>query len=227
VTVHYNSAAPQEAVLEIGLALTNLAVVLFLTPFNAVAFLFVAGVFVWIRSKQLGRPVLGVFVRDDVLGQTIRIYDTSPALVALAAWGGMGFLSIFGYLLLSMLLPMEVALAIGWVATIGAAVFGWRYARKKYTEIHRDALRSRIELRAPNGLSYSVTQEDLRPAQYSLRVGKTSDGDRVEKFPLSLPFFDPASQQERSLQLPEQGTEGDARKFAVWLNGVLAISASH
>lgn len=223
VAVHYDSQVPQEAVLELGLETANLAVVLFLTPFNAVAFLFAGGLFAWIRSQQLGRPVLGIYVRNDVLGQTIRMYDASPTLVALAAWGGAGFVSIFGYLLLTIILPMEAALAMGWTATLGATFFAWRYARRKYTEIRRDALRSRIELRSQDGLNYSVAQEDLRSAQYTRRTKKDADGDRSEKFPLNLPFFDPASQQERWLQLPEQSSEVDAKRFAAWLNGVLAI----
>lgn len=226
VLVHYNTTAPHDAVLELGLGITNLAVALFLTPFNAVAFVFAGGTFAWIRSKQLRRPVLGVFFRDDVLGQTIRIYDASPMFVAIAAGGATGFVSIFGYLLLSMLVPIEVAVALGWIATIGVTVVSWWYARKKYTEIRRDALRSRIELRSPDGLSYSVAQEDLQPVRYSVRTTKDSDGDRVEKYPLSLPFFDPASRLEQSLTLPEQGTEADAKRFASWLNGVLGTQSS-
>jgi hypothetical protein len=224
VTVHYNTAAPQNAVLELGLDVTNLAALLFLAPFNAVAFGFVAGVFVWLRSQQLGRPMLGVFFRSDVLGQTIRFYEVSPAMVALAAGGGMGFVSVFAYLLLTIFLPIQAALALGWIATIAAAVFGWRYARRKYTEIRRDTLRSRIELRSPDGLSYSVGQDDVQPVTYSVRVTKDSDGDRVERFPLNLPFFDPASQLDRSLPLPEQTTETEAEQFATWLNGVLCVA---
>lgn len=224
VPVHYNAAAPQEAVLEQGLAFTNLAVVLFLTPFNAVAFVFSGGVLAWLRSKQLGRPILGVYFRDDVLGQTIRIYSSSPTLVAIAAAGGTGFLSIFGCLLLSMMIPLEFAVALGWIATLGVTVFAWWYARKKFTEIRRDALRSRIELRSPDGLSYSVAQEDLQPVRFSHRVSKDSDGDRVEKYPMNLPFFDPASQVQKELTLPEQTTAADAQQFATWLNGVLGVA---
>lgn len=221
VTVHYHPSAPRDAVLELGLDVAGLLGMIFLTPFNAVAFAFVGGTLCWIRSWQLGRPVLGVSVRDDRLGQTIRIYDVSPAFVALAAWGGTGFVSIFACLLLSTVLPTEAALSLGWIATLGATVFAWSYARQRRTEIRRDALRGRVELRAADGLSYSILQEDLQPVQVSLRAAKTSDGDRIEKFPLSLPFFDPASQQERSLPLPEQPSESAAKSFAAWLDGAL------
>ena len=226
VTVHYDAANPEEAVLELGLDPANLAVLLFLVPFNAVGLGFVAGVFVWIRSLQLRRPILGVYFRNDVLGQTIRLYEISPALVALGAGGGMGFVSVFGFLLLSMLIPIPVAIGIGWIATIAAAVFAYRYARGKYTEIRRDTLRSRIELRALDGLRYSIAQEDLQPVTYSLRVKKDSDGDRVERFPLTLPFFDPASNCHHSLPLPEQTSESDAEQFVKWLNGVLEIEVT-
>ena len=222
--MHYNFVAPQDAVLERGLDTANLAALLFLTPFNAVAALFVGALLAWIRSKQLKRPVLGISVREDGLGQTIRLYHSSPTLVAIAAAGGTGFVSIFGYLLLAILLPFLAALALAWIATISAAAFGWWSARKKYTEIRRDALRSRIELRSPDGLSYSVAQDDLRPVQYSLRTAKDSDGDEAQRFLLTLPFFDPASQQERSLPLPEQTTETEAKQFATWLNGALGAT---
>jgi hypothetical protein len=225
VTVHYHPAAPDRAVLEVGLDTAGLLGLLFLTPFNSVAFLFAGGALGWIRSRQLGRPVLGISVRNDGLGQTIRIYDVSPVMVALAVWGGVGFVSIFGYLLLTSLLSFEAALALGWIATLGAAVFAWWRARRKYTEIRRDLLHGRIEFRTPDGLSYSVVTEDLQPLQYSLRTSKDSDGGRVEKYPLGLPFFDPASQVSRTLPLPEQATEAAAQRFAEWLNGVLGVKS--
>jgi hypothetical protein len=223
VTVRYNPAAPDDAVLERGFEPANLLLVLFLMPFNAVALGFIAGTCAWLRSMRLGRPVLGVFFRDDGLGQRIRIYHSSPAIGALVAGGGAGFLSTFAHMLLSMLLPFEVALSLAWIATIGAIAFGWWYARKKYIEIRRDTLRGRIELRTADGLSYFIAQEELQPLQYSRRTTKDSDGETVERFPLSLPFFDPASQQERSLALPEQTTEDEAKHFVTWLNGVLGV----
>ncbi|WP_254510643.1 DUF3592 domain-containing protein [Anatilimnocola floriformis] len=222
-TVHYDSAAPEEAVLELGLDSANLLVLLFLVPFNAVALGFVAGACAWIRSRQLGRPMMGVYFRNDVLGQTIRLYEISPALAALMAGGGTGFVSVFAFLLITMLLPSDVAIALGWIATIAAAVWGWWFARRKYTEIRRDPLRSRIELRSPNGVSYSVAHEDLQPVTYSRQESKDSDGDRVEKFPLTLPFFDSATQSPSSLTLPEQSNEADAELFTKWLNSMLGL----
>jgi hypothetical protein len=224
VVVHYDSATPQEAVLELGLDSANLAALLFMMPFNALALGFIAGLVAWIRSMRLGRPVLGISVRNDGLGKTIRIYEFSPAVFALAAGGGAGFVSTFGYLLFTIMFPFEVALALAWLVTIGAATLGWWYGRRRYIEIRRDALRSRIELRATDGSSYFVLQENIQPVQYARRMTKDSDGDDVERFPLTLPFVDPASQQAQALTLPEQTTEADAKQFATWLNGVLGVT---
>lgn len=221
VPVHYDPQAPGEAVLELGLEAANLLGLLFLTPFNAVAFLFAGGFLAWVRSRQLGRPVLGIAVRDDGLGLTIRIYDLSPTLVGIAISGATGFVSVFTYLLLTMYLPLAVTLALLWCVTLVAGLLGWWFARRKFTELRHDLLHGRLEVRQRDGQVLSIAQDDLRPVRFSRRTSRDAEGQRVERFQLTLPYFDSASQAERSLQLPEQTTAAAAERFAAWLNRVL------
>jgi hypothetical protein len=223
VTVYYHPAAPGNAVLELGLDTSGIAGMLFLTPFNAVAAAIIIGAAAWRRSLRLGRPVLGISVRDDGLTQTARIYEFSPVLAAVVAWGGSGFLGIFACLGLAMVVSLEAALAICSAVVLGVTWIVWRKARRNYTELRRDPLHGRVEVRTPDGRAIVIPSEDLQPLRYVQEETTDSEGDRVQKYRLAIPYFDAATQTEKSIPLPEQSTEADAKRFATWLNGVLGV----
>ncbi|WP_425616624.1 DUF3592 domain-containing protein [Anatilimnocola sp. NA78] len=221
VPVYYHPSSPQHAVLETGLAITSFAGLLFLTPFNAFAFGLVGGVYAWLRGRQLGRPVIGLSVRDDGLNRVIRIYQASPAFMALVAWGATGFITVFGVMLASIVISLELAIAMGGIITLTAPLVGWWLAAKYYSQLRRDTMRGTIEIREADGRVSLVVEQDLQPARYSRRQTTDSDGDKSERFPVELPFHDPATNTVRSLKLPEQVTEEDAKRFVSWLNGEL------
>jgi hypothetical protein len=223
VTVHYNPAQPQRAVLELGPDLGNFFAVIFLAPFNAIALGITGGLWATMRSKQLGRPILGISLRNDGLTTTIRIYEQSPTCSALAAWGGGGFFATFGVLLAMWAMPMEYAIALGWSATLAAIYLAWHYARKKYSEIRLDAMRGRLDIRDTDGRTYSPTREAVQPASYSPRTTTDSEGAKTTKYPLSLGYLDPESNASRMLVLPVQSSADDAELFTAWLNGLLQL----
>jgi len=226
VTVYYNPDAPADAVLEKELDIAGFYGLLFLTPFNAISFGFVGGVYAWLRGKQLGRPVIGLWVRDDGLNRVIRIYRMSPAFVALVAWGGTGFLTIFGVMLLNFFISLESAVVLGWLVTLAAPLVGWWQASKYYSQLRRDTMRGTIEIREADGRVSLLQDKDLRPARYSCRQTTDSDGDKSERFSVELPFHDPATSEVRKLTLPEQMTEDHAKLFVHWLNGELRLGAT-
>jgi hypothetical protein len=223
VTVHYNPSAPSDAVLELGPDLGSFYAALCLAPFNAVALAIVGGLFGWLRSRQLGRPITGVSVRSDGLATTVRVYEKSPTVAALLSFGGAGLLSASGVPLFTWVMPFETAIALGWSATLAATLGSWWYARKKYAEVRLDGLRGRLEIRHHDGRTCSLARENVKPVNYTLKLATECDGDRQERFPLQLPYFDPESQESRTLALTEETTEEHAELFAAWLNRLLAL----
>lgn len=221
VTVYYDPAEPANCVLEQGIDVGTFFVLLFLTPFNAISFAFAGGTLIWWRGKALGRPSAGVSVRDDGFHTTVRVYATSPALMALAAWGGAGFLCIFGVMLVQMVTSLEFAVSAGWIVTFTATLVAWVLARRHYWQFRRDALTGKIEIREPSGQLSLAADGDLQPAAYSSRTTTDSDGDKSERFPVELKFNDPTAREARGLQLPEQLSEEAATRFVDWFNRLM------
>lgn len=223
ITVYHDPADPRKAVLELDLDAANLFGLLFMSPFNALAFAFVVGFWNWLRSKRLGRPVAGVAVRDDGLTTTVRLYEFSPVLAALVGWGAVGFLGIFVVLLLSQAIGMEAAAALGWSAAFAAGFVAWRYALQRRTEIRRDVITGRVELLPAGGIPSVIAPQDLRGVRYSELSRRGSKGNRVLSYPVRLVYFDQDQQRELSQSFSEYMTSESAAEFAYWLNGVLGV----
>jgi hypothetical protein len=222
VTVYYNPAQPQTAVLELGPSIDNFYAALGLAPFNAVAFFLIGGLWSRWRTRQLGRPVAGVSLRSDGLITTVRLYERSPTFAAVANFGGFGFLTLFGVTLAMWLMPLEAALALGWSAVLAVTFLAWRSARKKYAEIGVDTLRGRVDIRDYDGRTYSLDREDIQQVSYSSRTNTNSEGTKTT-YPLGLSYLDPESQKPCLLALPEQSSAEDAEFIAHWLNGLLHL----
>jgi hypothetical protein len=221
VTVYFDPAVPENAVLEQGIDVATFFVLLFLAPFNAIAFGIVGSALGWWRGRALSRPGAGISVRNDGFRTTVRIYTSSPALVALAAWGGAGLVSVFALLIIQMVTSLEVAVAAGWIFTFVCTLVAWFLARRNYWQFDRDALTGRIEIREPSGQISQVAAGDLEPAAYSSKTTTDSEGDTSERFPVDLKCDKLTTGESRSLQLREEYSEEAAARFVAWFNGLM------
>jgi hypothetical protein len=221
VTVYFDPAVPENAVLEQGIDVATFFILLFLAPFNAVAFGIIGGTLGWWRGRALRRPGAGISVRNDGFRTTVRVYTSSPALVALAAWGGAGLVSVFALIVVQAVTSLEVAVAAGWIFTFGCALVAWYLARRHYWQFGRDALTGKIEVREPTGQISQVAAGDLEPAAYSSKTTTDSEGDTSERFPVELKFNDLTAGESRSLQLREEYSEEAATRFVAWFNGLM------
>ncbi|QDU31806.1 hypothetical protein ETAA8_69660 [Anatilimnocola aggregata] len=223
VTVYYYPDAPADAVLEKDLEIAGFYGLLFLTPFNAISLGFIGSAIGGWRAQRLGQPLTGVSVQSNGLNTVIRIYKHSPILSAFAAWGGVGFLMIFGVNLLDLVISLESAVILGWLVTLAAPLIAWWQASKHYLQIRHDMLRGMIEIRETDGRVSLLVDKDLQPARYSRSLTTDNDGEKSGWFTVELPFCDPATNDVRTLTLPEQTSQEDAERFVRWLNGQLRI----
>jgi hypothetical protein len=217
VTVYYDPQAPQTAVLERDLSAGNFFAMVFLAPFNALAIGMIGGALLWWRGRVLGIPTLGASVREDGFHTTIYVYKMSPALAALAAWGGSGFALTFLVLLAQLAMPLDWAVAGAWVLLLIAPIVGWWLAKKWYFKIQKDLLKGTFEVRDFDGLLYQVAEQDLQPARWKMRRSHDKKGKEIERFPISVRFVE-AGNQTRKIQMCEQTSEEEATRFVTWFN---------
>lgn len=95
VTVYYNASNPSESVLVPGVDGSNLMMLLFMTPFNAVMLGIWVGGLSLLRDKFSGSPNGGVKFIQDQHSLRVRLPRYPAIAVLLAVAGLIGFLEIF------------------------------------------------------------------------------------------------------------------------------------
>jgi hypothetical protein len=131
VQVFYNPHDPQDSLLSPGFRGSDFLMVLFLTPFNAIMLGFWQWTGGWLRER-LVRPLAGgVKIITDGMSTRVRLPYVGPMGWALAATGGLGFVSMFVVAFGTQMQPsIGFALSvIGVVYLAGAGVYFWQWRK--------------------------------------------------------------------------------------------------
>lgn len=131
VTVYYDPAQPQEAVLYPGIDGVDFIPALFLTPFNMMMFGLWCGCAAWLRERWFRPAAGGVKLIADGRVTRVRLPRWSPIWAGLATTGGLGFLAIFVVGIPTRMHPSipVVLTAIAFVYGAGLAVYLWQRSK--------------------------------------------------------------------------------------------------
>ncbi len=112
-----------------GIDGSDLLLVLFLTPFNAVMLAFWMGIGGWLRQRLLRPAAGGVRIIMSRMLTRVRLPNYNPLVWALATTGGLGFVSVFIVGFSTRMQPSLgfVLTAIGIVYLTGAGVYLWHW----------------------------------------------------------------------------------------------------
>ena len=137
VQVFYNPENPRDSLLFPGIEGSDLLLVLFLTPFNAVMLAFWMGIGGWLRQRLLKPAAGGVRIVASGAVTRVRLPKSRPLVWALGTTGGLGFVSVFIVGFSSQMQPSIgfVLPAIAIVYFVGAGVYLWHW-RKIHSGIY-------------------------------------------------------------------------------------------
>jgi hypothetical protein len=150
VPVFYDARNPAEAVLQTGINGSDLFILLFMTPFNAVMLGIWVGAFSAGRQKFRAAPAGGVPFWDDGRNTYLRLPRYSPWMAGLATVGLGGFISIFVVGISTGFHPRLSTMVLVWTALlgggIGLALWQWRKLRQGVADLVIDPVAQSVRL---------------------------------------------------------------------------------
>lgn len=185
VRVFYRPSNPADAVLERGIAASDLFAALFMAPFNAVAVGLLTFIGAGVLSNYTGNPPFGVRASTLSSGERqVRFLSFSPILAAVGVVGVVGFLGTFLTLLLQWLnVPLGLTVGVLWLIALGAAVYAFRATRLGAVRLLVDPLRdrARLVLAGDSALEQAGPTAELRFFVRE-RLARDSDGDEQRTY---------------------------------------------
>ncbi len=229
VTVYYNPGNPSESVLSPGIDGSNLMMLLFMTPFNAVMLGFwFAGATV-LRAKFTAAPNGGIKFFQDA--QTVRVrLPRYPAFVVLLATTGLvGFIAIFPIAFLGGGFHPRPSIVIAglFLAYASGAVM---FLRQRWvnnggrSDLVIDNARQTVELPRTFGrkTKIQIPLSDLTELQIDIAINSGESGSTFQYIP-TLSWRNGEFGQGK---LAELYGEPKARQFVDWLRPLLKLDDS-
>lgn len=228
VTVFYNPRSPGQALLRPGLAGSDLFMLMFMTPFNAVMLGFWwTG---WNRLRRKWRPPLagGVKLRTELRRTRARMTEFSPLAAGIATTALLAFLGIFvicfgfdGFH--PSLRIMTVAWAIVIAVGVMAGLWQWQNVLSGKYDLILDGLNDSVQLPLTCGRKTAKTfpRTEIFSAYTETIEKRDSEGSTFTYVPtLRLLAADGPTEK-----LAEWHDADRAREFVGWLNEKLGVPA--
>jgi len=222
VTAFYNPRAPDEALLQPGLAGSDLFMLMFMTPFNAVMLaLWVAG---WNQARRRWHhpPAGGVKLATNLRQTRARMTEFSPLGAGLAAIALLAFLGIFvvAFGFGGFHPPLRVALVAWGVVLIGgltAAAWHWKNLLAGKHDLVIDTLNGTIQL--PRTFKRTTVRRlaltEIHGAFVETLAKTDGEGSTTYTYAPTLRLVGPDGPTER---LAAWHDEEKARAFVAWFN---------
>jgi hypothetical protein len=230
VTVYYDAAEPQTAVLMRGIEGLDFSMLIFAIPFNAIMIgCFWAAYFVF-RMKFLKPPAGGVHIIDNGIQTRVRLPDTYPFFYALGTAAGIAFVSIFVIGFAFNFSPPLPLVAVFFTVIFTTAVLVYlRYARPLQAgemDLIIDDARQVVTLPASYGRApfIEVRRADLRDVYVDLETTRDSDNDPVHKYHVTLRHR--ANDRDNTDRLIHFNAQDRADGLSHWLKTRLKIGGA-
>jgi hypothetical protein len=221
VPVFYNPHNPEDAVLVPGILGSDLFMLAFMTPFNAVMLGFVwVG---WARLRQAWfKPVAGgVRIIAGPRETRVRLTAHSPAAVGIATAALLAFASIFIVaFLMGGFHPSLQTMRVTWMLILGggvsAGLWHWSKMRAGHFDLIIDEFGDALELPLTNGRKTRrrLGFAQIRDVRVDVVRNTTSDGEAT---PAYAPALDLTEAQPATERLVEWYHEAKAAAFVEWL----------
>ena len=228
VTVYYDADNPAEAVLEKGTSPQDVALPIFLVPFNIVMLGSWWFCFYGLR-RLFFKPVAGeVEILERGTSTRVRLPESRPLFIAVATALGVSFVMIFVVIFAVMLYPSYLIAIIGWLLLIG--ITGGVYLKYKLPALSGEQDLVIDDLRQSVGLP--LTFGRFQPQEIKLNqimdvhvvVDSTPDGDGGENhtyYPVIV--WAEGSKAGIKERLMQGSDREQAHAFADWLRGRLKL----
>lgn len=227
--VFYNPDNPADSLLSPGLESSDFFAALFLTPFNVVMLgLWAAGgSALWYRLRR--PPAGGVWLRTKLRQTRVRLVETGPVSIALAAMAVAAFIATFivafGF---GGFHPPRQAMLGAWVLVLLTAFIAglvqWRRISSGRYDLTLDELAGTIELPAGKGTAprKRLPFSAARSVSVETTVRRTSKGGSSTIY---TPILHLAGHQGGKVPLGKFNLESRAQAFAAWLRQRLKLPA--
>lgn len=221
ITAYYQPSNPSVAVLRRTPSNLQWILPLGLCPFNALTLVGLLGLIDSWRSRTIGRPWLGMKVKeDDLSGTHVTFYEISPLVAMLTAGGGAAFLLIFAVFFVPfdfLTIPMRVGIA--WLLVVAAAIWAIVQVRSSTTTLLIDSFRSvlvyRFNAKTPEEM---VNLDEVECICKRREYSAERNGEEVWKTVVEI-----VAKDARRLVLAKTTIENEANRMAEWLGEKLRV----
>jgi hypothetical protein len=226
VQVFYSPKNPQDMLLLPGINGSDLVVVLFLTPFNAVMVGFWAWGSGWLRDRLYKPAAGGMKIITDGMLTRVRLPQYGAALCGLATVGGLGFVSIFIVMFSTQMEPsIRFALTViglVYLAGAGAYLWQWRKIRSGVDDLVINASARTLELPQTFGRKQRVTAgiSDIESLMVKKIEHRSSKGGISYTHAPTLRLRGPQPSEQK---LADWSDKVRADDFAAWLRQQLGL----
>ena len=226
VQVFYYPKSAMDAVLSTGLEGSDLALVLFLTPFNMVGIGLFYGAVSLLRSAMSSSVAGGVKIIKDGFRLRARLPVFTPFPLALLVTGGVAFLSIFAIMIpFGFHAPLHVpasALAVAYGAGVVAFALQWRKIAAGEDDLVVDTGTRTLELPRTYHRRERVTVgfSDVAAVTVEIKVTQGKNGPHYSY----LPTLQVRNGRAEGETLMSRGNREQADAFAEWLRGQLRLA---
>jgi hypothetical protein len=230
VTVYYNASRPSESLLVPGVDGSNLIMLLFMTPFNAVMLGIWIGGLSMLRDKFSGSPNGGVKFHQGQHSLRVRLPRYPAVAVLLAVAGLIGFLEIFPIAFLMggfhpRLSVVTTAIVIAYGSGIAAFLWQLWATHAGKSDLVIDLAKQSVALPQTFGRKtrIQIAISEIRKLSVETVAQKSSEGGSTYTYVPTLLWQNSDPTQGK---LAEFYNKAKAERFVDWLRPQLKITGS-